>query len=65
MKLAGDDREFFVARRGEAFITGLKASNTLLLTLNGKTCRMPVEMPSGKPDEIARIGPLVCSGVVR
>ena len=65
LKLAGDDREFFVARRGEAFVTGLKASNTLLLTLNGKTCRMPVEMPSGKPDDIARIGPITCRGVVR
>ncbi len=65
LKLIGDEREFFTARRGEAFITGLKAANTLVLSYNGQSCRMTVQMPDGKADEIARIGPVVCSGVKR
>jgi len=70
LKLVGDEREFFVARRGEAFITGLKEKagkdkNTLRLTINGKTCDMDIVLPPGKPDEIARIGPVACKGVPR
>ncbi|MEP7155537.1 MAG: fimbria/pilus outer membrane usher protein [Betaproteobacteria bacterium] len=65
LKLAGDNHEFFVARRGEAFITGLKAINTLRMSLNGKTCDMTLQLPEGKTDEIARIGPVTCKGVTR
>ncbi|MBL8524272.1 MAG: fimbrial biogenesis outer membrane usher protein [Betaproteobacteria bacterium] len=65
LKLVGDNREFFTARRGEAFITGLKVDNTLVMNYNGQSCKMPVQMPGGKADEIARIGPIVCSGVKR
>lgn len=62
----GDGKEFFVARRGEAFVTGLAdKANVLRLKWQGRECRLEVDLPPGKPDEIARIGPLACSGVTR
>ncbi|MDW5442464.1 fimbria/pilus outer membrane usher protein [Polaromonas sp. SM01] len=63
--LPGDTREFFVARRGETFVTGLQASNTLRLTWNGASCAVTVTLPEGQRDDIARVGPLTCSGVKR
>ena len=65
LELVGDKQEFFVARRGEAFVTGLQAKNTLRLKLNGQVCTMTIELPEGKNDDIARVGPIVCSGVKR
>ncbi|MBL8512520.1 MAG: fimbrial biogenesis outer membrane usher protein [Betaproteobacteria bacterium] len=65
LKLEGDKQEFFVARRGEAFVTGLKDRNVLRLNWNGKSCDMAVVLPPGKPDEIARVGPVMCRGVPR
>jgi outer membrane usher protein len=65
LKLAGDKQEFFVARRGEAFVTGLKDRNQLTLNWNGRHCEMSVILPPGKADEIARIGPIMCRGVPR
>jgi outer membrane usher protein len=63
--LQGDKKEFFVARRGEAFITGLQKKNTLALKWNGATCNIAVELDDIKSDDIARIGPLTCTGVAR
>ena len=64
VELVGDNKEFFVARRGEAFITGLQASNTLRLKIAGNQCEVVVTMPTtNNPDEIVRLGPLVCKGV--
>ncbi|MCY0858728.1 fimbria/pilus outer membrane usher protein [Cupriavidus sp. D39] len=63
IELIGDHQTFFVARRGEAFVTGLQPSNELRLKWKGVSCRMNVELPSGGIDEIVRIGPLACSGV--
>ena len=66
IELEGDTKEFFVARRGEAFITGLQAKNTLRLKWNGQACSMSVELPAeAKGDEIARVGPVTCAGVTR
>ncbi len=65
IELAGDKQEFFVARRGEAFVTGLQPENTLRVTWNGASCSFKVALPAGALDEIARIGPLRCSGVKR
>src|SRR5574340_2846 len=65
VELAGDDEAFFVARRGEAFITGLQARSEIRLKWNGAGCTIVVELPPGAVDEIARIGPLKCSGVKR
>lgn len=63
--LAGDDKEFFVARRGQAFVTGLKPQNTVRVKWNEQSCTLKVDLPDGDKDEIARVGPLVCSGVAR
>lgn len=64
VELVGDAKEFFVARRGEAFITGLQGSNTLRLKIAGNPCKVEVTMPTtNNPDEIVRLGPLVCRGV--
>jgi outer membrane usher protein len=65
IELAGDSKEFFVARRGEAFVTGLKDKNRLRLKWQGQQCELDVELPPGKPDDIARVGPYVCAGVKR
>ncbi|HJY77542.1 MAG TPA: fimbria/pilus outer membrane usher protein [Burkholderiales bacterium] len=65
LELVGDTKEFFVARRGEAFVTGLKDKNRLRVKWEGRSCEFDVELPPGKPDDIARVGPYVCSGVTR
>ncbi len=63
--LPGDDKEFFVARRGEAFVTGLQDRSAVLLEWKGKSCTLDVQLPPSQPDEIPRVGPLLCSGVAR
>lgn len=65
IELIGDKQEFFVARRGEAFVTGLQTRNQLRLKWNDSTCTFSVELPPGAVDDIARVGPLRCSGVKR
>jgi outer membrane usher protein len=66
IELMGDKQEFFVARRGEAFITGLQPKNVLKLKHNGRSCNIAVELPvESKPDDILRLGPYRCEGVVR
>lgn len=65
IELVGDKKEFFVARRGETFVTGLQTDNVLRLKWNGASCRLDVKIPTGSPDDIARVGPLQCSGVQR
>ncbi len=66
IELLGDKQEFFVARRGEAFITGLQSANQLRLKWAGASCTFAVDLPApGGQDEILRIGPLTCSGVKR
>ena len=61
--LVGDKQEFFVARRGEAFVTGLNPDNRLKLSWKGGACDVEVALPPGKPDDIARVGPLTCKAV--
>ena len=65
IELLGDTKEFFVARRGEAFITGLQPKNQLRLKWEGASCTFSVDLPPGKLDDITRVGPLRCSGVKR
>lgn len=65
IELIGDKQEFFVARRGEAFVTGLQTNNSLRLKWNGADCRFEVTLPPGKLDNIARVGPVACQGVAR
>jgi len=62
---AANDREFYVARKGEAYVTGLEATNRLRLDWKGVSCALKVDLPPGGPDEIARVGPVACQGVKR
>ncbi|WP_298932977.1 fimbria/pilus outer membrane usher protein [uncultured Ramlibacter sp.] len=65
VKLSGDAEYFYVARRGEAYVTGMQASNKLALTWKNQQCSMDVVLPKAANDEIARVGPLLCKGVNR
>lgn len=65
IELVGDKQEFFVARRGEAFVTGLQTDNVIRLKWNGATCQLDVKIPAGELDNIARVGPLQCLGMKR
>lgn len=64
-KIEGDKAEFYVARRGEAFVTGLQPVNRVRLTWKDKHCLFDVRLPPESPDEIVRLGPLLCKGVSR
>lgn len=65
VSIVGDKQEFFVARRGEAFVTGLQSSNDLVLQWKDQQCRFQVNLPPEKADEIPRLGPLACEGIIR
>jgi outer membrane usher protein len=59
VKLAGDGEEFFVGRRGEAFVTGLQAANELTLRWQDGSCAFSLTLPAAN-DDILRLGPVTC-----
>lgn len=65
VQIEDDKQEFYVARRGEAFVTGLQATNRILLNWKEQQCKFNVTLPPEKPDEIPRLGPLLCKGITR
>lgn len=65
VSIEGEKEEFYVARRGESFVTGLKPANRLSLRWKGRFCAIDVALPPDAADEIPRIGPFVCKGVLR
>ena len=65
VQIEGDKEEFYVARRGEAFVTGLQNNNRVLLNWKDKQCKFEVTLPPETPDETPRLGPLLCKGVAR
>lgn len=66
LQIEDEDRDFYVAHRGEAFVTGLeKKSNRLLLRWKQQQCSLIVNLPPESLSEITRVGPLKCQGVVR
>jgi outer membrane usher protein len=65
VQIEGDPKEFYIARRGEAFVTGLKMTNRLRLTWGAQQCTFDVALPPESPTEIARVGPLKCIGIVQ
>lgn len=65
VRLGSDKDIFYVARRGEAFITGLQPSNELTLSWKGRSCRLLAQLPQDSVEDIGRIGPLTCTGVPR
>ncbi len=65
VKIEGDKEDFYVARRGEAFVTGMMPDSKLRLEWNNKQCPLEVKLPPLNLDEIARVGPVKCAGVAR
>jgi outer membrane usher protein len=65
VRIAGDAETFYVARRGEAFVTGLKPDSRVSLDWEGRSCTLAVTLPPENPDEVPRIGPIVCKGIQR
>ncbi len=65
VNIEADKQEFYVARRGEAFITGLQTQNRLMLNWKGQQCRFNVTLPAEVIDEYPRIDGLICKGVTR
>jgi outer membrane usher protein len=64
-RIKGDSQEFYVARRGEAFVTGLQTTNRVMLDWKRQQCEFEVTLPAETPDEVPRLGPLLCTGVTR
>lgn len=62
VRIKGDAREFWVARRGEAYITGITPSSVLSLEWKGQTCPLSVVLPPLARDDIPRVT-ASCSGV--
>ena len=65
LHIEGGNQEFYVANRGEAFATGLLASNRVTLKWKSQQCIFEVALPQLVQNDIARVGPLVCKGVSR
>jgi outer membrane usher protein len=65
VRIEGDKEEFYVARRGEAYVTGLQPESRLVLEWNGQRCRFAVQLPPPDKDVIPRLGPFACHGVSR
>ena len=63
VQLVGDGKEFFVARRGEVFLTGLQPKNTVQLQWETRTCKAQIDLPPLVNEEIMRLGPIVCKEV--
>lgn len=62
VRLEGGEKRFPVARRGEAYVTGLETENRLLASWKGRECELRFTLP---PDAgpLPVVGPLVCRGV--
>jgi outer membrane usher protein len=65
VRIAGDKEDFYVARRGEAYVTGLTDTSHLTLSYNGGQCAFDVKLPPPDKDVIPRLGPFDCHGVKR
>ena len=65
VRIEGDKQAFYVARRGEAFVTGLQAASRVQLNWNGQQCAFSLVLPAESLDDIVRLGPLACKGVAR
>lgn len=63
--IENDKQEFYVARRGEAFVTGLQSKNRVIMRWKNQQCLIEITLPPEQRDEIPRLGPLLCAGVER
>lgn len=55
----GQAEEFYVGRRGEAFVTGLPDASTLRVRSRAGECTFPLQLPAAN-DEVLRLGPVTC-----
>jgi outer membrane usher protein len=65
VEVEGDKAQFYVARRGEAFVTGMETHSRVQLNWNGQRCTFDVTLPPLTPDEVPRLGPFHCKGINR
>ena len=65
VRIEGDKEEFYVARKGESYVTGLKPDSRVRLRWKDAECPLAFELPPDNPDAIARVGPVRCKGVAR
>lgn len=65
VQIEGDAEEFYVARRGEVYVTGLEADSRLVLRYKEQSCKFAVPLPPAAADDVVRVGPVLCSGVKR
>ncbi len=65
VSVEGSSQEFYVARRGEAYVTGLQTSSRLLLRWQDRQCSFELKLPPENKDAIVRLGPLLCQGMTR
>lgn len=59
VQIRGEKEEFFVGRRGEAFVTGLQDRAVLVVRQRGAQCNLAITLPAAN-DEVVRIGPVTC-----
>ncbi len=57
----GDRESFFVARRGEVFISSVPDRGVLAIQDRERPCRVPYELPADNVKAFVRVGPLSCS----
>ncbi len=62
VRLRGRDEAFPVARRGEAYVTGLSRENDLVATWKGQHCALHATLPTDA-GPVPVVGPLTCQGV--
>ena len=65
VQIEGDNEVFYVARRGEVYVTGLKPANHLSLIWKDQRCHFDIALPPEKENEIPRLGPYQCKGITR
>ena len=63
--IEGDKEQFIVARRGEAFVTGLQPASRVAMTWQDQKCMLDIKLPPVNKDDIPRLAPVVCQGVKR
>ena len=64
VQIKGDAQTFYVARRGESYVTGLEPKNKLTMTWKDQSCTFEVAIPASSR-EILKLSPVVCKGVQR
>jgi outer membrane usher protein len=62
-RIEGRGEEFPVALRGEAYLTGLEATNRIRFTWKEQGCTIDVPYPATTTESLPNLGTFVCKGV--